>query len=127
MTSLSDSVYVFDFGQNMSGVTSLKVTGEKGTVIRLKHGERLYSNGRVNTSNIDVYHRPVDDSDPFQTDIITLKGKGEEEFMPKFNYKGFRYVEVISSQPIKLNERSLTAYFVHSDVPQVGFIQSSDK
>lgn len=126
MTSLSDSVYVFDFGQNMSGVTSLKVTGEKGTVIRLKHGERLYSNGRVNTSNIDVYHRPVDDSDPFQTDIITLKGQGEEEFMPKFNYKGFRYVEVISSQPIKLNERSLTAYFVHSDVPQVGFIQSSD-
>ena len=126
MTSLSDSVYVFDFGQNMSGVTSLKVTGEKGTVIRLKHGERLYSNGRVNTSNIDVYHRPVDDSDPFQTDIITLKGKGEEEFMPKFNYKGFRYVEVISSHPIKLNERSLTAYFVHSDVPQVGFIQSSD-
>ena len=94
MTSLSDSVYVFDFGQNMSGVTSLKVTGEKGTVIRLKHGERLYSNGRVNTSNIDVYHRPVDDSDPFQTDIITLKGQGEEEFMPKFNYKGFRYVEV---------------------------------
>lgn len=72
MTSLSDSVYVFDFGQNMSGVTSLKVTGEKGTVIRLKHGERLYSNGRVNTSNIDVYHRPVDDSDPFQTDIIIL-------------------------------------------------------
>lgn len=126
MTSLSDSVYVFDFGQNMSGVTSLKVTGEKGTVIRLKHGERLYSNGRVNTSNIDVYHRPVDDSDPFQTDIITLKGKGEEEFMPRFNYKGFRYVEVISSHPIKLNERSLTAYFVHSDVPQVGFIQSSD-
>lgn len=126
MTSLSDSVYVFDFGQNMSGVTSLKVTGEKGIVIRLKHGERLYSNGRVNTSNIDVYHRPVDDSDPFQTDIITLKGQGEEEFMPKFNYKGFRYVEVISSQPIKLNERSLTAYFVHSDVPQVGFIQSSD-
>lgn len=126
MTSLSDSVYVFDFGQNMSGVTSLKMTGEKGTVIRLKHGERLYSNGRVNTSNIDVYHRPVDDSDPFQTDIITLKGKGEEEFMPKFNYKGFRYVEVISSHPIKLNERSLTAYFVHSDVPQVGFIQSSD-
>lgn len=126
MTSLSDSVYVFDFGQNMSGVTSLKVTGEKGTVIRLKHGERLYSNGRVNTSNIDVYHRPVDDSDPFQTDIIILKGQGEEEFMPKFNYKGFRYVEVISSHPIKLNERSLTAYFVHSDVPQVGFIQSSD-
>lgn len=126
MTSLSDSVYVFDFGQNMSGVTSLKMTGEKGTVIRLKHGERLYSNGRVNTSNIDVYHRPVDDSDPFQTDIIILKGQGEEEFMPKFNYKGFRYVEVISSHPIKLNERSLTAYFVHSDVPQVGFIQSSD-
>lgn len=126
MVCLSDSVYVFDFGQNMSGVTSIKVTGQKGTVIRLTHGERLYPDGRVNTSNIDVYHRPIDNQDPFQTDIITLNGQGEEEFMPKFNYKGFRYVEVISSRPVKLNERSLTAHFVHSDVPQVGFIHSSD-
>ena len=77
-------------------------------------------------SNIDVYHRPVDDTDPFQTDILILSGKGEDEFMARFNYKGFRYVEVTSSKPVALNQNSLTAYFVHSDVPQKGEINTSN-
>lgn len=115
---MNDTTYVFDFARNMSGVTRIKVSGEEGTVVRLKHGERIYDNGRVNMSNIDVYHRPVDDKDPFQTDILILSGKGEDEFMARFNYKGFRYVEVTSSKPVALDQNSLTAYFVHSDVPQ---------
>ena len=123
---LNDTTYVFDFARNMAGVTRIKVSGEEGTVVRLKHGERLYDNGRVNTSNIDVYHRPVDNSDPFQTDILVLSGKGEDEFMARFNYKGFRYVEVTSTNPLVLNENSLTAYFVHSDVPQKGTIHTSN-
>ena len=123
---INDSTYIFDFARNMSGVTRIKVSGEEGTVVKLKHGERLYDNGRVNTSNIDVYHRPVDDSDPFQTDILILSGKGEDEFMARFNYKGFRYVEVTSSKPIELQQNSLTAYFVHSDVPQKGEISTSN-
>lgn len=122
---INDSTYVFDFARNMSGVTRIKVSGEAGTVLRLKHGERLYENGRVDLSNIDVYHRPVDNSDPFQVDILILSGKGEDEFMAKFNYKGFRYVEVTSSKPVTLSQNSLTAYFMHSDVPQKGTISTS--
>lgn len=124
---LNDTTYVFDFGQNMAGVTHIKVAGEAGTVIRMKHGERLYENGKVNTSNIDVYHRPVDNSDPFQTDILVLSGKEEDEFVARFNYKGFRYVEVTSSKPITLNEKSLTAYFVHSDVEKIGKVTASNE
>ncbi len=75
LKKVNDTTYVFDFARNMSGVTRIKVSGEEGTVVRLKHGERLYDNGRVNMSNIDVYHRPVDDTDPFQTDILFLSGK----------------------------------------------------
>ena len=126
VTRLNDTTYVFDFAQNMSGVTRLNVSGESGTTIRLKHAERLYENGHVDMSNIDVYHRPVDNSDPFQTDIYTLAGNGTEEFMPKFNYKGFRYVEVISSKPLELNKESLTAYFTHSDVAQKGWLKASN-
>ena len=118
LKKVNDTTYVFDFARNMSGVTRIKVSGEEGTVVRLKHGERIYDNGRVNMSNIDVYHRPIDDKDPFQTDILILSGKGEDEFMARFNYKGFRYVEVTSSKPVALDQNSLTAYFVHSDVPQ---------
>lgn len=125
LKKLNDTTYVYDFARNMSGVTQLKISGDAGTVVRLKHGERLYPDGRVDLSNIDVYYRPKDDFDPFQTDIVILSGKGEDAFMAKFNYKGFRYVEVTTSKPMELTKDNLTAYFMHSDVPPVGKIKTS--
>ncbi|MES2266255.1 MAG: family 78 glycoside hydrolase catalytic domain [Bacteroidota bacterium] len=126
MTKMNDGAVVFDLGRNISGVTKFIVKGKEGTVIRLKHGERLYKNGHVDLSNIDLHYRPTDDKDPFQVDIFTLSGKGEETFMPKFNYKGFQYVEVTSSEPIELSTKSLTGYFMHSDVPPIGKVNSSN-
>jgi hypothetical protein len=82
--------------------------------------------GHVDQSNIDVHYRPTDDKDPFQTDIFILSGKGEESFSPKFNYKGFQYVEVNSSEPIELLQNSVKGYFMHSDVPAIGKITSSN-
>jgi alpha-L-rhamnosidase len=108
----------------MAGVTQLKIKGEKGTVVKLKHGERLYADGRVDLSNIDVYYRGDKEKEPFQTDVLILSGK-EDEFMPKFNYKGFRYVEVSANRPLHPDQFSLTAYFMHSDVPQTGKIETS--
>lgn len=125
MKVFNDSTYVFDLGRNIAGVTEISVQGSAGTVVRIKHGERLLENGRVDLSNIDVYYRPKDGSDPFQTDLFTLKGKGLETFKPKFNYKGFQYVEVTSHKPVKLEKSSITGYFMHSDVPVAGKINAS--
>jgi len=126
MRKLNDTTYLFDLGRTIAGVTKIKVKGENGTVIRLKHTERLYATGHADMSNIDVYHRPKDQSDPFQVDIFILSGNREESFTPKFNYKGFQYVEVTSNKPINLTERSITGYFMHSDVPPIGKISSSN-
>jgi alpha-L-rhamnosidase len=125
MLKISDTDYVFDLGRNIAGITSLRVSGEAGTVVRVKHGERLYKNGHVDQSNIDVHYRPTDDTDPFQTDIYILNSH-ESVFQPKFNYKGFQYVEVTSTHPIQLKPGNLTGYFMHSDVPPVGKISSSN-
>ena len=125
MNKINDTNYVFDMGRNIAGVTQLKVSGEAGTVVRVKHGERLYANGHVDISNIDAHYRPTGDTDPFQTDIYILKGGGEEVFMPRFNYKGFQYAEVYSSKPVALKKESLTAYFMHSDVAPVGSVNTS--
>ena len=118
--------WIYDFGRNIAGVTRLTVTGKAGTEIRLKHAERLNERGLADQSNIDVHYRPTDDSDPFQTDLFILSGREGDSFMPRFNYKGFQYVEVTSSQPLELNQESLEAYFMHSDVPPVGSIRSSN-
>ncbi|MEN8203361.1 MAG: family 78 glycoside hydrolase catalytic domain [Bacteroidota bacterium] len=126
MTKIDDRTWLFDLGRNIAGVTELVVSGEKGTEIRLKHGEQLGEDGRIDMSGIEVHYRPSDDSDPFQTDVYILNGEGEEHFMPRFNYKGFQYVELISSKPLTLTKESLTGWFMHSDVEQVGFIRTSD-
>ncbi|MGF1926179.1 MAG: family 78 glycoside hydrolase catalytic domain, partial [Bacteroidia bacterium] len=103
ITKFNDTTFLFDLGRNISGVSKVKLDGPAGTVVKLKHTERLYPNGRADMSNIDVHYRPKDDKDPFQTDIIILDGNGEQSFMPHFNYKGFQYVEVTSSTPLNLN------------------------
>jgi alpha-L-rhamnosidase len=126
VNKINDSTWVFDLGRNISGVSKFKISDETGTKFTLKHGERIYPNGRVDISNIDVHYRPTDDKDPFQTDIFILSGKGEESFMPHFNYKGFQFVEVKSSKPVTLTTANLTGYFMHSDVPPAGEIKSSN-
>jgi alpha-L-rhamnosidase len=127
MEKIDDRTYVFDLGRNISGISRITANGEAGTTIRMKHGERLYDNGRVDMSNIDIHYRPVDDSDPFHTDIFILSGNGEESFMPRFNYKGFQYVEVSADRPLELIKESITGYFMHSDVPPAGHIHSSNE
>ena len=126
INKINDTVYVFDLGRNISGVSEIRLKGQEGTTLRLKHAERLYGNGRADISNIDVHYRPTDDTDPFQTDIFILKGEGEETFMPRFNYKGFQYVEVTSSKPVTLTKESLAGFFMHSDVAAIGSITSSN-
>lgn len=120
----SSQHYVYNLGRNISGISQISVRGEKGTEIRLKHGERLKQNGSVDQSNIDVHYRPTDDKDPFQTDIYILNGEGEETFWPHFNYKGFQYVEVTSDKPIEITK--MRGFFMHSDVPPVGKVTSSN-
>ena len=126
MKKLSDSCYVFDFGRNMAGVSELTIGGKRGSKVYVRHAERMDENFNIDMSNIDYHYRPIDDSDPFQTDIFILSGLKEETFRPLFNYKGFQYVEVKSSEPICLTMNSLKAYVMCSDVPAVGMISSSN-
>ncbi len=118
--------WVFDFGTNIAGNVHLRIKGDKGAVISLKYAERLDSDGRADQSNIDVYYFGDKKNEPFQTDIITLSG-GEDEFIPKFSYKGFRYVEINTSVPIEFTAGNLKAVTVNSDVPQSGKLSCSSE
>jgi alpha-L-rhamnosidase len=127
LKQMNDSTWVFNMGRNISGVAELKVSGPTGARIKLVYGERLDSLGFVDQSNIIVHYRPKPDSDPFQTDVFILSGKGEETFRALFNYKGFQYVQVVCDKSVQLDKSILKAYFMHSDVPQRGYISSSSE
>ena len=123
--TVNDTCYRFHFVRNIAGIIDITAQGAEGTTLRIKHGERLNEDGSLFLTNIDYFNRDKDGSDPFQTDIVILDG-GKNHFSPKFNYKGFQYVEVASSKPIKLEDLSIQALEIHSDVPSVGTIKSSN-
>jgi alpha-L-rhamnosidase len=84
-----DSIYVYDFGQNASGIVKLNVSGKKGQVLRMTPGELLGEDSLVT-------QRATGSPYYFQ---YTLKGDGQELWMPRFSYYGFRYVQVSGAVP----------------------------
>lgn len=122
---LNDSTWIYDFGRNMAGIAEVDVKGAKGTRLKLAHGERLYPDGTLDPSNIDVYYRGDRSKEPFQTDILVLSGN-RDQFVPEFSYKGFRYVQVTAAGDVELDNSSVTAREVHSDVASAGSITSSN-
>ncbi|GAC1665111.1 MAG: family 78 glycoside hydrolase catalytic domain [Candidatus Acidiferrum sp.] len=85
MTNPTPGSYVFDLGQNMVGWARLRVSGNKGTKIRLRFGEVLKPNGELYTDNLRTAEA---------TDTYILRGGGAEVFEPHFTFHGFRYVEL---------------------------------
>ncbi|MEN8155765.1 MAG: family 78 glycoside hydrolase catalytic domain [Bacteroidota bacterium] len=127
VTRFNDSTYLIDFGRNISGVTELRIKGEKGTVVNLQHGERLKDNREeLEMAALEYWYRSEEEMGDFQTDTYILRGDNDESFMPRFNYKGFQYVVLKSSKPLQEANFDLTAYFMHSDVEPRGRIITSD-
>jgi len=126
MTAFNDHNYLFTFEKNFAGVCRLRVKGEAGTRIELRHGERIDDKGHLSIIPINEYFHPVDTTEKFQTDVYILKGNGEETFTPSFTYHGFQYVEVESSKPVQLTKESLTGLFMHTDVQPVGHFSCSN-
>jgi alpha-L-rhamnosidase len=108
--------WVFDFGQNMVGWVRLRVRGEKGTTISIRHAEALNPDGSLYTTNLRTAR---------STDHYTLKGGGEETWEPRFTFHGFRYVE-LAGFPGTPTENSLTGIVVHSDMAPIGTFECSD-
>jgi alpha-L-rhamnosidase len=80
---------VYDFGQNFSGWTKIRVSGPRGTKITLKYGSRIYPEDDTLDARSNLWHDSAR-----QTDSYILKGEGIEEWEPRFTLHGFRYVEV---------------------------------
>jgi alpha-L-rhamnosidase len=107
LTEPKAGVWVFDFGQNFSGVERLRADGPDGTDVRLRFAEILNSDGTIYTENLRTARA---------TDHFILSGKGTEEFTPQFTFHGFRYAELtgISSPPDK---DAVTGLVFHTDAP----------
>ena len=107
---------VIDFGQNLVGWIMLKVNGNSGDTIIIKHAEVLDKEGNFYTANLRAAKA---------TSTYILNGKGEEFFEPHFTYYGFRYIKL---EGIKgnLNTDNFTAVAIYANMKPTGTFTSSD-
>lgn len=86
---LPDGSWMFDLGQNFSGVPMITVSGKKGDTVRVIPAELMNEDGSANqkgTGGLHVY-------------TYILKGDGTEKWQPRFSYYGFRYLQVKGASP----------------------------
>lgn len=125
--TMRDNAYVYDFGCNYSGVTRLRINGKPGQVIKIRHGE--YLQGGKFSINTTIFDRPgITDLyyDYGQVDTFICKG-GEEEFLPKFKYDGFRYAYVEGLTAEQATEDVLTFVHITSDLDWRADFSCSDE
>ncbi|MDP4202697.1 MAG: glycoside hydrolase family 78 protein [Bacteroidota bacterium] len=121
---LSDSVYVLDMGQNLSGFPSIKIHGKKGQTVRLWVGESLDKDGKVSQKRTGAPYY-------FQ---YTLKGNGDEEWQPMFSYYGYQYIQVEGADVQKSPAGStlplitdIKSNFVYSSATEVATFDCSNE
>jgi len=107
---------VVDMGQNMVGWVRLKVSGQAGTTVTLRHAEVLDKAGNFYTENMRAAKQTIE---------YTLKGEGVEVFEPHFTFQGFRYVKV-QGFPTEPSLDNLTGIVVHSDIAPAGTFECSN-
>ncbi len=124
MAEPEKGVYVFDFGQNLTGWPELFVNGGEGQKVIMRTaevtaGDMARLKGEATNSVVDTIDA-VSDRSAKARDIYILAGKpGMEIYQPRFTYHGFRYVQV-EGFPGKPNLTSIVAKVVHTDVTPIG-------
>jgi alpha-L-rhamnosidase len=135
MTETRPGTFVFDMGQNMGSVVRLKVQGARGTHIKIRYGEDVYSDGSLNVmTSVAGQQKKVWDADrsapgqppiAWQEDSYILKGEGEEIWSPRFTFHGFRYVEV-TGWPGRPGLDNIEALRMNADLPRTGAFECSN-
>ena len=106
---------ILDFGQNIAGRLRIRVSGEHGTVVTLRHAEVL-DHGELGTRPLRL---------AAVTDTYTLAGGDTEVWEPRFTVHGFRYAQV-DGWPGDLDASAIVARVIHSDMERTGWWQSSN-
>ena len=118
---IKNNIWVYDMGQNMSGIPQVAVAGKRGDTVRIITGELLKEDGTVNqkaTGSVSYYQ-------------YILKGTLKEEWQPRFAYYGFRYVEIeiLPENSDSIQTKIITVKALHSrnSANTVGYFSCSNE
>ena len=108
------SELIYDFGQNMAGVVSMKLNGRAGQTVTVRHAEILNPDGTLNTTFLRTAKA---------TATYTCTD-GEQTYMPRLTYMGFRYAAVEGIEPENIEIEAVALY---SDLDEIGTFSCSNE
>jgi len=108
--------YIYDLGQNMVGVATMRIQGVAGQTVKFRYAEELYDDGRFYVGNLRAAK---------VTDYYTFKTTGTVVYTPKFTQHGFRYIE-ISGASVAPDLDDVTGVVWGSDLAATGDLKTSD-
>ena len=114
--------YLYDFGQNASGVISIQVQGNKGDTIHFYPAELITDDNRAEQRATGKHYYFT----------YVLNGDGVETWTPQFTYTGFRYVEVRGAKPASVEDVAdvpvlldMKLEHMHNITPRIGTFETS--
>ena len=111
--------WTYDLGQNMVGISRIRLTGTNGQIVTIRQGEDLYrtgaQTGQLYTDNLRTAKA---------TDIYAFATNGTITYQPKFTQHGFRYLEISGvATPPATND--VQGVVLSSDLRDIGDLQTS--
>ncbi|MEI6604432.1 MAG: family 78 glycoside hydrolase catalytic domain [Verrucomicrobiota bacterium] len=132
----SPGVFVYDFGQNFTGLVRLRCQAAAGTQLVMRYGELVRPDGSLNPmtsvcgqiksgpgKNVGGPGAPPV---AWQTDTYIAKGGTEETYTPRFTFHGFRYLE-LTGLPAAPPLAAITGLRLHSDVASASSFSCSNE
>jgi alpha-L-rhamnosidase len=107
VTEPKPGVFVYDFGQNFSGVEIVRVSRPLDADVRARFAEVLNSDGTIYTDNLRTAKA---------TDSLVATSKGANGIFPQFTFHGFRYME-LTGLPTAPTKDDVGAFVIHTDAP----------
>ena len=119
--------YLYDFGISTAGVCRLKIKGEPGQKITVRHGETLRDGMFDIGTTITVDEKTAGIIRFLQTDVYYLRGGEEEIILPSFTYHGFRYAFIEGVTEAQATNDLLTYVVFNTDVNKRSHFESSSE
>jgi alpha-L-rhamnosidase len=111
--------WLYDLGQNMVGISRIRLTGTNGQIVTIRQGEELYrtgaQTGQLYTENLRTAKA---------TDTYAFAADGTVTYQPKFTQHGFRYIEIsgVATPPATSDVQGVV---LSSDLRDTGDLQTA--
>jgi alpha-L-rhamnosidase len=141
VTEPQPGVFIYDLGENFSGWAGFRFRAPAGTKLEMRYGELLNKDGTLNPltsvcGQIKGKRKKKDGVEgnvggpgspeiAWQANTYIARGEGEESYVPRFTFQGFRYVE-IKGLDKALPLKAVTGMRLSADVAEAGSFACSN-